>query len=65
MEGGRRREAPSGVYILEDPLTLFIRVVSLKAKGKGKPLGRVAGRKAVSCGGMEEDGEETAAQGPC
>ncbi len=43
---------------------LFIRVVSLKARGKGKPLGRVGGRKAVSCGGTEGDGEERAAQGP-
>lgn len=41
---------------MEDPLTLFIRVVSLKARGKGKPLGRVGGRKAVNCGGTEKKG---------
>lgn len=49
---------------MEDPLTLFIRVVSLKARGKGKPLGRVGGRKAVGCGGTEKDREERVVRGP-
>lgn len=34
---------------------LFIRVVSLKAREKGKPLGREGLWKAVSCGGTEGD----------
>lgn len=45
---------------MEYPLTLFIGVVSLKAGGKGKPLGRVGGRESseqrVDRGGIEKRG---------
>lgn len=45
---------------MEYPLTLFIGVVSLKARGKGKPLGRVGGRESseqrVDREGIEKKG---------
>lgn len=65
--GGREEERGaqrSLAYSVEDPLTLFIRVVSLKARGKGKLFGRVDIRKTVDVLGTEGDREERAAQGP-
>lgn len=50
--GGRKEKRGASLsvaYSAEDLLTLFIRVMSFKGRGKGKPLKR-GGWKAVSCG---------------
>lgn len=63
--GGRRRSGAylSIAYSAENPLMLFIRVMSFKGRGKGKPLKR-GGWKAVSCGRTEKGGEERTVRGP-
>lgn len=53
--GGRKKRGAylSMAYSAENPLMLFIRVMSFKGRGKGKPLKR-GGWKALSCGRTEK-----------